>query len=47
MPGDFILIAVLGESDLWFSGFKSEDACEAYAALSNFDWWACLAVLDV
>ena len=37
MVGDFILIAVLGEADVWFFGFKSEDECEAHATLSNFD----------
>ena len=41
----FVLIAIIGEKDLWFSGFKDEAECEAYAALSNFDWWACVPIL--
>mgnify|MGYP003624879562 FL=1 len=41
----FVLIAIIGEKDLWFSGFKDAAECEAHAALSNFDWWACVPIL--
>ena len=41
----FVLIAIIGEKDLWFSGFKDAAECKAHAALSNFDWWACVPIL--
>jgi hypothetical protein len=40
----FILIAVIGEKDFWFSGFANEAECEAQALLIEFDWWACVPV---
>lgn len=41
----FVLIAIIGEKDMWFAGFKNEAECKAHAALSNFDWWACVPIL--
>jgi hypothetical protein len=38
----FVLLAVLGEQILWFTGFISEATCAAQALTMDLDWWACV-----
>jgi hypothetical protein len=40
----YVLIAIIGEQDLWFKGFLTEASCSALALLIHADWWACVPV---
>ena len=40
----YLLIAVVGEIDYWFTGLADEASCTAQALLIKADWWACVPV---
>ena len=40
----YLLIAVIGEIDYWFTGLADEASCTAQALLIQADWWACVPV---
>tara|TARA_R110002110_G_scaffold267118_2_gene482909 strand:+ start:1109 stop:1249 length:141 start_codon:yes stop_codon:yes gene_type:complete len=45
MTETYILIGILKEKDYWFTGFKNESQCKAYAIISKFEWWDCVLTL--
>ena len=45
MTETYILIGILKEKDYWFTGFKNEAQCKAYAITNKFEWWNCILTL--